>query len=97
MYFDHVRCPSCNVQFNPERISSRGDAMSCPSCGAQLSLKSLFGLAAHLTEEDETNVTLDDLVPGLHAHTTPPAKPRARQEGQPLSALDVLDELKRNR
>jgi transcription elongation factor Elf1 len=64
MYFDHVRCPSCGAQFDPESIESRGGVASCPSCGAQLDVKSLFGVAAHLEEVDAPEAHIDDLVAG---------------------------------
>jgi len=67
MYFDHVRCPSCGAQFDPEKIENRGGAAACPACGAQLDIKSLFGVAAHLDEADAPSANLDDLVEGYGA------------------------------
>ena len=64
MYFDHVRCPSCGVAFDPEKIQTQGDSMACPRCHAQLGLRALFGVSDQFSEEDAPQVTLDDLVPG---------------------------------
>lgn len=64
MYFDHVRCPSCGAQFDPESIDTSGGVAACPACGAQLDIKSLFGVAAHLEEVDAPNAHIDDLVSG---------------------------------
>lgn len=64
MYFDHVRCPSCGAQFDPESIATQGGAAVCPSCRSQLDVKSLFGVAAHLAEADSPDVGIDDLVAG---------------------------------
>lgn len=67
MYFDHVRCPACSAQFDPEKIESRGGVASCPSCGSQLDVKSLFGVSAHLEEADAPQAHIDDLVEGYGA------------------------------
>jgi DNA-directed RNA polymerase subunit RPC12/RpoP len=97
-YFDHVKCTSCGAAFDPEKIRTKGDAIACPYCGASLSLRSLFGLAAHWDEEAPEEMTLDDLVPGKPA--APPAAgpeyggPR-RIEGP--SAADALRDLRRKR
>ena len=64
MYFDHAKCPSCGAQFDPEAIDVSGGAAKCPGCGSQLSVKSLFGVAAHLSEVDAPDATIDDLVAG---------------------------------
>lgn len=64
MYFDHARCPSCGAQFDPESIDVSGGAAKCPGCGAQLDIKSLFGVAAHLSEVDAPSAGIDDLVAG---------------------------------
>ncbi|TVQ89382.1 MAG: hypothetical protein EA397_15080 [Deltaproteobacteria bacterium] len=67
MYFDHVRCPACSAQFDPEKIDGRGGVASCPACGSQLDIKSLFGVSAHLTEADAPEAHIDDLVEGYGA------------------------------
>ena len=73
-YFDHVRCHACKAMIDPESVGgSGGKGMTCPRCGAALSLTDLFGLAAAFSEEEEENVSLDDLVPGA----PPPPKPSA--------------------
>lgn len=64
MYFDHVRCPHCGVAFDPEKIQTQGDSMTCPRCHSQLGLRALFGVSDQFSEEDAPQVTLDDLVPG---------------------------------
>ena len=64
MYFDHVRCPSCGAQFDPESIDGSGGVAACPACKGQLDVKSLFGVAAHLEEADAPNAGIDDLVAG---------------------------------
>jgi len=64
MYFDHVRCPSCGAQFDPEAIDGSGGFAACPACKSQLDVKSLFGVAAHLEEADAPDAGIDDLVAG---------------------------------
>jgi hypothetical protein len=64
MYFDHVRCPSCGASFDPEAIENRNGVASCPACHAQLDVKSLFGVAAHLEEVDAPSAEINDLVAG---------------------------------
>jgi hypothetical protein len=64
MYFDHARCPSCGAQFDPEAIDVSGGVAKCPGCSAQLDVKSLFGVAAHLSEVDAPDASIDDLVAG---------------------------------
>lgn len=64
MYFDHVRCPSCGAQFDPESIDTSGGVAACPACGSQLDIKSLFGVAAHLEEMEGPSANIDDLVSG---------------------------------
>jgi hypothetical protein len=64
LYFDHVRCPSCAAQFDPEKISSAGGAPACPACGTALDVRSLFGLASQWVDPDEPDVGIDDLVAG---------------------------------
>ncbi|MFT4627044.1 MAG: DNA-directed RNA polymerase subunit RPC12/RpoP [Myxococcota bacterium] len=60
-YFDHVRCPSCRSMLDPEKIGGRM-GFACPYCGGQLSAKDLFGVAAAFSEEDQPDLTLDDLM-----------------------------------
>lgn len=93
MYFDHVRCPHCGAQFPPERLDNASGAMCCPGCSAQLDVKALFGLAAHLAEAEDEDpaATLNDLVPG-----GAPSTPVAPTPGG-SKVLDVLRELKRDR
>jgi hypothetical protein len=64
MYVDHVRCPACGAQFDPEAIESRNGVAACPACHGQLDVRSLFGVAAHLEEVDAPNASINDLVAG---------------------------------
>ena len=64
MYFDHVRCPSCGAQFDPEAIDSSGGVAACPACKSQLDIKSLFGVAAQFEDADAPSAGIDDLVAG---------------------------------
>jgi len=112
MYFDHVRCPSCGCAFDPEKIQTQGDSMSCPRCKAQLGLRSLFGVSDQFSEEDAPQMTLDDLVPGKsgsRSHDSEPS-PRARgggsgsskdlparQGSEGTSAADMLRTIKKQR
>jgi len=65
MYFDHVKCPSCGAQFDPEKIEASGGVAACPACGGGLDIRSLFGVAAHLEDSDAPTANLDDLVEGF--------------------------------
>jgi hypothetical protein len=77
MYFDTVRCTSCQNQIDPDRIPTNGEGVPfCPSCKTPLDLKSLFGLKDSFLEEDEDRVTFDDLVPGF-------GQPKATPRGAP--------------
>jgi hypothetical protein len=96
MYFDHARCPHCNISFDPESIQTTGDGMVCPNCKTQLAIKSLFGLAAHLDEEEPEHVTIDDLVPGG------PSRSDSRfgddgDDDEPPSTMRLLEEFKKRR
>jgi len=95
VYFDHARCPSCGVSFDPERVKVHEGVMSCPKCNSQLQLKSLFGLRDAFEEMDEENpMTIDDLIPGGPSHSPPADAPPS---GHPqLTALDVLKEKRRS-
>lgn len=111
-YFDHARCISCGAQFDPETVVPREDGFACPACGAQLALKSLFGLKAAFDEDEAPVMTLDDAVPGFGAPPASPgrgAEPAEATAGVPArrgagadavgspTALDVLRDLKRRR
>ena len=63
-YFDHVKCPSCKAQIDPERLEVSQGRAACPRCGAAISLKNLFGLKDSFSEEDAEDLSLDDLMPG---------------------------------
>lgn len=110
-YFDHVRCPSCAAQIDPERLDVRDGAARCPSCGSQIGLKGFFGVRDAFEEDDDDNMTIDDLVPGGNRARAPgrdssydptasvaPAPPRQpRRISGPSSVLGALDDLKKNR
>lgn len=63
-YFDHVKCPACKAQIDPERLEVVQGRAACPRCGAGISLKNLFGLRDSFSEEDAEDLSLDDLMPG---------------------------------
>jgi hypothetical protein len=65
-YFDHVKCPSCQASFDPERLEGGPDGPRCPRCKSTLRLENLFGLKDEFRDDDEdgNNVSLDDLVGG---------------------------------
>lgn len=64
MYFDHARCPSCGLAFDPDNVSTRDGQPACPHCGAAMKMVDMFGLADAFAEDEPEPVTLDDLVPG---------------------------------
>ncbi len=77
-YFDHVRCSACKAMLDPESIAQRpGQGMSCPRCGAPLSLTDLFGLKDAFQEEDQEEVSFDDLVPKARPAPARPAPSKA--------------------
>ncbi len=108
-YFDHVRCPACAAHINPEALKVVEGASSCPSCNAQIGIRDLFGLKDAFEEDDDDNMTIDDLVPrgtgSAHAAgdfdpraSVAPAPPRQpRQVSGPLGVLGALDDLKKGR
>ncbi len=85
-YFDHVRCHACRAMLNPEALGRvQGQGLSCPQCGAALSLTDLFGLSASFAEEEAEDLSLDDLVTGPSRPAAPPPPPR-RSPPPPASA-----------
>ena len=60
-YFDHVRCPSCRSMLDPEQLGGRL-GFACPHCGHQLAGKDLFGVAAAFSEEEQPDLSLEDLM-----------------------------------
>ena len=63
-YFDHVKCPSCGAQFDPEKVvHGPGKPLACPYCHDELGVANLFGVRDAFSENDEPNLTLDDLSP----------------------------------
>src|SRR6187402_3139892 len=110
-FFDHVKCPSCGKAFDPEKVATRGREMSCPYCHANLALADLFGLSANWVEDDQPNLSLEDAIPKAEegqpaAKGTPKGGPKtpagAKLPGRPvdqspMSALDVMKQLKKDR
>ena len=100
MYFDHARCPSCNTQFNPEKIVSSGGKAACPACGAELQLKSLFGVAdafVGVGDDEGMGLGLDDL---MKSHPQPGARPSsdpADAKAEDGGALALLRQIQRDR
>ena len=102
-FFDHVKCPSCGAAFDPEKVTTRGREMTCPSCHAPLALTDLFGLNAAFAEEDQPNLSLEDAIPKADdkAKAAPKSAPGRQVPGRPIdqspmSALDVLKQLKKD-
>jgi hypothetical protein len=81
-YFDHVRCSACKAMLDPESLGSRpGQGLSCPRCGAPLSLGDLFGLKDAFAEEEPEDLSLDDALSRMKdptASVRPPEPPRSR-------------------
>ena len=75
MYFDHIQCPSCDSRFSPEQLGgNKGETPTCPSCGAPISMRDLFGVSDAFVgiDDDEGNgLSLDDLLPGAPAPRSP--------------------------
>jgi hypothetical protein len=100
-YFDHVRCHACKAMLAPESLGSvAGQGLSCPKCGAALSLPDLFGLSDAFSEDEEQPMSLDDLVtPRPMPHATPgarpPSGPAAKEAEAPSGALEAMRALKR--
>jgi predicted RNA-binding Zn-ribbon protein involved in translation (DUF1610 family) len=64
-YFDHVRCHSCRSMLDPEKIGGVGGSQfSCPYCGVELKLRDLFGVKAAFSEDDQQDLSLEDLMRG---------------------------------
>lgn len=76
-YFDHVKCHHCGAMLNPDNLSA---GMACPSCGGQLSLSDLFGVADAFSEHDQPEATLDDLLAPQKAYADDPLKEFAQQQ-----------------
>ena len=109
-YFDHVRCPSCKATMNPEQVQSGSGRARCPHCSEEIGLVDFFGVSAAFSEEEQADVTLDDLVPNFDPNAVKKKKPapRAKQGGQaageparkfddPLDVLDALKAMKKKR
>lgn len=108
-FFDHVKCPSCGAAFDPEKVATRGRELTCPSCKATLGLADLFGLSAAFAEEEQPDLSLEDVIPRAEepaakgAPTGGPKTPAgAKLPGRPvdqapMGALDVLKQLKKDR
>jgi hypothetical protein len=90
-YFDHVRCSACKAMIDPEQVASRpGQGISCPRCGAPLSMGDLFGLKDAFLEEEQEELSLDDAIGKMKAPTAsvapPPQAPRRAASPPPPPA-----------
>jgi hypothetical protein len=86
-YFDHVRCSACKAMIDPESLGSRpGQGLSCPRCGAPLSLGDLFGLKDAFAEEDQEELSLDDAMSKMRAPTASVAPPTPAPRSAPRPA-----------
>lgn len=88
-YFDHIRCSSCGTAFDPEKVSVGGRVFKCPSCGEELRLTDLFGLADAFAEEDQPDLTLEDAIPTA-TRASGPSSSRSRGAPDPTTTLPVL-------
>jgi hypothetical protein len=89
-YFDHVRCSACKAMLDPESLANKpGQGLSCPRCGAPLALGDLFGLKDAFAEEDQEDLSLDDVLSKMRAPTAsvaPPSTPPGRASAPPPRA-----------
>ena len=92
-YFDHVSCSSCNAKVNPESIGGRG-GMNCPNCGNELRLPDLFGLKDAFQEEDDDNMSIDDLV-GSSSGRSSRSQPVNVAPEEGVSALELMRRMKK--
>ena len=83
MPFDHARCPNCTSILDPERLIAGTRGPACPKCGTQLSMVDLFGVSDAFREDEQPDLTLEDLMPGL----APSRKPEPRDEDLTLDHL----------
>ena len=101
MYFDHVRCPACNAQFNPEQIDSKGGVARCPSCNTQLGVASMFGVAdafVGVGDDEGIGLTLDDAVQSQPQPGSRPAQePAPAPEEGETNALALLRKIRKDR
>lgn len=88
-YFDHVKCSGCRAQLDPESLVAIQGTVRCPRCGGNISLTDLFGVRDAFSEEDEPQVTIDDLVPGgpsFGGGGPPPPRSAPPSDGRNLPA-----------
>ena len=64
MPFDHAQCPNCEAILDPERLKRGERGPHCPNCDTPLRMVDLFGVVDAFTDEEQPDLTLDDLVPG---------------------------------
>lgn len=76
MPFDHARCPGCEAILDPDRLKAGPKGPHCPRCDTPLGLVDLFGVSDAFAEEEQPQLTLDDLVPS----SNPRPGPGAREE-----------------
>ena len=77
-YFDHISCHACKGNIDPDRIKPVEGRLICPYCNTELKLTDLFGIKASFAEDDQPDLTLDQLVPGDSGHL---ANPWGQPEG----------------
>jgi len=92
---------------DPENLGvGRGGQMGCPRCGKELNVRDLFGIADAFSEEEQADLSLDDLMRPMGDASNPmpdeyeasAQKAGPRQIGQgPSSAADVLRDMKKKR
>jgi hypothetical protein len=82
MPFDTLRCPKCDVVLNPDRLMSGEREPICPSCKTPLGLADLMRGFDGFRDEDDPELSLDDLVPGAR-----PTAPHPDRGQAPLARL----------
>lgn len=90
MPFDHARCPSpsCRAMLDPERLKPGPNGPLCYYCGTPLSMEDIFGVTAAFAEEEEEQMSIDDLVPGMGSQK--PRSAPANEAKKPLTLENLL-------
>ena len=79
---------------DPDSLGGR-EGLVCPKCGVELKPTDLFGLADAFVEEEEREMSLDDLVPG---RSGPVPTEAAKEPLAPASsALELMKRMKKKR
>jgi hypothetical protein len=105
MYFDHVRCPACNSQFNPEKLDVQSGVARCPSCNTQIGVAGLFGVGdafVGVGDDEGIGLTLEDAIeaqprPGSQPVEAPTPGRDERESGGQSHALNLLDQIRKDR